>query len=427
MVICCYVPNPRLTVRKPEDGPGTEIDYNFAEAAKRLKAARGIKQLGSLPAIFLIGDAGSAKTSLIAKSGLEPELLAGHAYQDYVVAPTRTVNLWFARNTLFIDPAGNVISDSGTRKKLFKKFLPVRLNAILAAKSPASRAVVFTVDCDTFLQSGGAEALAAKAREFHSILGELSRELGSGFPVYVLFTKADKIAYFQDFVETFTESEASEIFGVTLPMYRDQREGVYAEQQMRRLTDAFQQLYYSLCDKRPAYLAREHDAAKLPNVYEFPREFAKLRPLLVQFLIDLGRPSQLGVSPFLRGFYFTGVRPVTVTDLAPAAAHAPVAAEQPYDAGATRIFNPRASGAGLAGDDATRTRHAKASTVGLPHASFFGRDLVGSAGHHRCAEQREGQSCAARVADCRLRTGAFDGGVVDCFLQQQSRPDSRCG
>ncbi|MBV9157349.1 MAG: hypothetical protein JO097_13880 [Acidobacteriaceae bacterium] len=329
-----------------QSGASAEIEYNFAEALKRMRAARGVKQLGTLPAVFLIGDSGSAKTSVLAKSGIEPELLAGHAYQEHVIAPTRTVNLWFARETLFIDPAGNVIGDPAARKKLVAKFPAVRINAIMAAKTPPARTVVFTVDCETFLQAGGAEALAAKARQFQTILSELSQQLGSSFPVYVLFTKTDKIPYFRDFVENFTEAEASEIFGVTLPLQTDQGRGVYAEQQTRRLTEAFQDLYYSLCDKRPNYLAREHDAPKLPNIYEFPREFAKLRPLLVQFLVDLCRPSQLGTTPFLRGFYFTGVRPVTMTDLAPAV-QVPEVEEQSFDAGATRIFTSRAGRSAL--------------------------------------------------------------------------------
>jgi type VI secretion system protein ImpL len=327
-------------------GSVAEIDYHYKEAAKRMQAAKGIKQLGSLPAVFVLGETGAAKTSTIAKSGLEPELLAGHAYQDYVIAPTRTLNLWFARNTIFIDPSGNVIADAGIRKRLFRKFLPVRLNAVMAAKLPPSRSVVLTVDCDTFLQSGGAEALTAKARQFHSILTELSQELGSSFPVYVLFTKADKIAYFRDFVTTFTEDEAADVFGVTLPMRAGLSQGVYSEQQTRRLTDAFQDLYYSLCDKRTVYLSRENDATKLPNVYEFPREFGKFRSLLVQFLVDLCRPSQLGTSPFLRGFYFTGIRPVTVTDLAPTQQVSAIE-EQGFDPGATRLFGPRAQNAAL--------------------------------------------------------------------------------
>lgn len=325
-----------------------EIDFAFNEASKRMRAARGIKQLGSMPAIFVIGDPGSSKTSVIAKSGLEPELLAGHAYDNYVVAPTRTLNLWFAQNTLFIDPAGHIVGDPPSRRKLFRKFLPVRLNAVMAGQLPPARSVVFTVDSDIFLQAGAAEALAVKARQFQAVLTELAQILGSSFPVYVLFTKADKIGYFRDYVENLNDAEASEVFGVTLPLEDLHSQGVYVEQQNRRLTDAFQELYRSLCDKRPVYLVREHDPAKLPNVYEFPREFGKLRTLLVQFLVDLCRPSQLGTSPFLRGFYFTGIRPVTVTDLAPAAAQLAAHEEQPIDAGATRIFNPRSQGAPMA-------------------------------------------------------------------------------
>ncbi len=314
-----------------------ELDHNFAEASRRIQAATGNKRLESLPAVFILGDSGAAKTSIVAKSGLEPELLAGQAFQDATVAPTRGVILWYARNCLFIDPSGAVLADAATRRKLFKKLPPVRMNAVLAAKVPATRAVLFTVDCETFLQTGGAEALAAKARQFQGVLNELSQELGSSFPVYVLFTKADKIPYFRDFVENLTEAEASEILGVTLPLLADTGQGVYAEQQTRHLSEAFQDLYYSLADKRRAYLGREHDPARLPNIYEFPREFAKLRSLLVQFLVDICRPSQLGTSPFLRGFYFTGVRPVSVADLTPAAQ---VVADdhQDFDVGATRIF-----------------------------------------------------------------------------------------
>ncbi|MGH6878204.1 MAG: hypothetical protein ACREHV_12640, partial [Rhizomicrobium sp.] len=109
----------------------SDIDYVFAEAAKRLQSA-GIRQIGALPAIFLLGDSGAAKTTIVAHSGLEPELLAGHAYQDNLIAPTRGLNLWYARNTLFVDPGGAILADPAARRKLFRKFLPVRLNAVVA-------------------------------------------------------------------------------------------------------------------------------------------------------------------------------------------------------------------------------------------------------------------------------------------------------
>jgi type VI secretion system protein ImpL len=319
----------------------TEIEFSFSEASKHLLTV-GVKNINALPSVFILGDPGTAKTSSIAKSGLEPDLLAGYAYEDYVIAPTRALNVWYARQTLYIDPAGAVISEPSVRKKLFEKFAPVRFKSVLGGKQPPPRSVVFTIDCETFLQHGSGDALAAKARQFQSILSELSQELGANFPVYVLFTKADRINYFRDFVSNFTEAEIAEIFGKTLPLQTATVRGIYAETETKRLTEAFQDLYHNLCERRTEQLSREHNPAQLPNIYEFPREFAKLRPLLVQFLVDLCRPTQLRTSPFLRGFYFTGVRPISVPDLAPASA-APVP-DEPYDSGATRIFNPRSSG-----------------------------------------------------------------------------------
>ncbi|HEX4809367.1 MAG TPA: type VI secretion protein IcmF/TssM N-terminal domain-containing protein [Bryobacteraceae bacterium] len=320
----------------------TEIEYSFSEASKHLLTV-GVKNINTLPSVFILGDTGTAKTSAIAKSGLEPDLLAGYAYEDYVIAPTRALNVWYARQTLYIDPAGAVISEPSVRKKLFQKFAPVRFKSVLGGKQPPPRSVVFTIDCEIFLQHGSGDALAAKARQFQAILSELSQELGANFPVYVLFTKADRINYFREYVSNFTEAEVTEIFGKTLPLQTATVRGIYAEQETKRLTEAFQELYFSLCDRRPEQLSREHNPTQLPNIYEFPREFAKLRPLLVQFLVDLCRPTQLRTSPFLRGFYFTGIRPVSVPDLAPAAV-APIP-DEPYDAGATRIFNPRSAGA----------------------------------------------------------------------------------
>src|SRR5262249_55588164 len=76
-------------------------------------------------------------------------------------------------------------------------------------------------------------------------------------------------------------------------------------------------------------------------VYEFPREFAKLGNLVVKFLVDVCRPSQLRVAPFVRGFYFCGVRAVIQDDHIGAPAPPPV--NQPvrdFDGGATRFFRP---------------------------------------------------------------------------------------
>src|SRR5437870_4322058 len=56
-----------------------EIDVLMRDAEARLAAARVAKgtRIGNFPLIFVMGEAGSAKTSILVNSGLEPELLAG--------------------------------------------------------------------------------------------------------------------------------------------------------------------------------------------------------------------------------------------------------------------------------------------------------------------------------------------------------------
>ena len=147
--------------------------------------------------------------------------------------------------------------------------------------------------------------------------------MGSPLPVYVLFTKADRLPFFTEFVRNLTNDEAAQVLGVTLPMLESRNQGVYGEEETARLTGNFERLFRSLADARPEFLSRETDAAKLPASYEFPREFRKLRPAIVQFLVDLCRPSQLAVGPFLRGFYFTGVRPIIINEAAPVQAAQP--------------------------------------------------------------------------------------------------------
>src|SRR5262249_10506782 len=146
----------------------------------------------------------------------------------------------------------------------------------------------------------------AAARKFHSRLQEVSRLLSISFPVYVLFTKLDRIPFFAEYTQNLTKDEASEVLGATLGVRPVQSAGIYAEEESRRLTKVFDELFCSLAEKRLDFLAREDRPDKQPAIYEFPRELRKVRTLVAEFLVQLARPSHLQVNPFLRGFYFSG-------------------------------------------------------------------------------------------------------------------------
>ncbi len=322
-----------------QPGGTDDLDALVREAVRRLKHStlgRGTN-LGGLPLVFVLGDSGSTKTTVLIHSALDPELLAGQVYRDNEVLPTSSANIWYTRQAIFVDPAGSMMGQADRWRRLVRLLQPGRFSAAIGKRAQAPRAAIVCFDCETFLQTGASETAVSAARRLSVRLQEVSQLLGISFPVYVLFTKLDRISFFTDFVRGMSKDEAAEVLGATLPL-RSLSAGVYADEETKRLTKAFDEIFYSLAERRILLLPREHEGNKLPAIYEFPRELRKLRTLLVQFLVDLARPSHLGTNPFLRGFYFTGVRPVVVDDVAAARAVPVEVAEAAFDAGATQIF-----------------------------------------------------------------------------------------
>ncbi|MBS1833458.1 MAG: hypothetical protein JST65_12115 [Acidobacteria bacterium] len=289
------------------------IDQLIAEADARVAQGTQGAKLANLPLVFVVGDQSSAKTSALVYSGIEPELLSGAVYgEGNAVAATQHLNVWFARGSTFVEASGRVFADPGKWKGLVKRLKPGNWKSLVGSGEQAPRGVVLCYDVESFTRPGAAEQIATASRYIQARLTDISDGLGISFPVYVLFTRADRLPFFQEYVRNLNNEEATQVFGTTLPI-RDIQNGVYAEEETRRLNRGFDDLFYSLADKRCLLLPRDGDALKTPQPYEFPREFRKLRASLVQFMVDCCRPSQLKASPFLRGFYFSGVRPITVS------------------------------------------------------------------------------------------------------------------
>ena len=309
------------TSSSPDGAPGAEVAEDILlilrEAEVRLASSsqlpRGTR-LSSLPVIFLVGDSSAGKTCVATQSGLEPELLSGQVYQEGSVAPTRLANLWFARKAVFVEVGGKTLGDANLWTHLLHRLAPSKLGSIFSGKPAAPRAAVVCYDSEKLAKAGGPEEITAQSRAIRARLEQISQTLGINFPVYVLFTHADRFPFFDDFFRNLSDSEVTQILGVTLPPLPVSATGVYAEQETKRLTGAFNSMFYSLAECRPGLLYRERNAEKLPGIYEFPRELQKRITIATQFLVDLCRPSHLRRSPFLRGFYFTGIRQVEVAN-----------------------------------------------------------------------------------------------------------------
>jgi len=309
-------------------GDAEQLKVLLRQAEQKLTMGKQ-GSLRSLPIVFVMGELNSAKTSSIIHSGLEPELIAGHVLRDSDVVPTTTINVWFARKTVFIEAGGKLAANSQLWGQVLRQTRPKRISAAMGKGQQAPRAALVCLDC---------ERLAASQTSVQNLanrLKEMARSLGAPFPVYVLFTKLDRLPHFAEFVGNLAAEESAQILGATLP--RANGHGVFAEEESRRLATAFDQIAYSLAEKRLDFLSRETQAEKVGGVYEFPRELRKSRNQVVQLLVDLSRPTQLSANPFLRGFYFSGVRAIVINEAVSVPAMARTGAAP--GSGATRMFN----------------------------------------------------------------------------------------
>ncbi len=297
-----------------EEGTGTgdEIDVLMGKAQVRLGGLQpGQTSFSDWPALLVIGEGGSAKTSVVLQCGLDPQLLAGQTVQNNIPVPTHTLNLWLAQPFVVAEAGAPLLREPPRWAHLIRQFSPTETQLLGKGNLPP-RLVLLCIDCEKFLAPGAAEALGTSIEHWRARLRETSQLLGINVPVYVLFTRADRLQFFQDFVAPMTNEEAAQVFGASLPTAVYTAD-TYTEQKTAAISSAFDNLLQGLADWRVTLLGRRLDSPQAPPIYEFPREFKKLRATLVPLLVDICKPSQARTGPFLRGFYFAGVRPLLVS------------------------------------------------------------------------------------------------------------------
>jgi type VI secretion system protein ImpL len=326
-------------------GPDTPDAINLstllrdADARIRQAGRAGAKSLAALPLIYVVGDENSAKTQTVLQSGLDPELLAGNVYRDGVIVPTQLANVWLAGNYVLVEAGGALLRQPPLWVRLLKATIPARLGSVFGDSRLPARSVVVCVSIERILAPNTSEQIRALAQNLNERLRQLSQTLGISLPVYVLFTKLDNVTPFAEYVSRLSEEEVKLPIG-TLLSSLDSGSGLYMEQASALISARFDQLLYALSEFRLDILSRGGELQDLARAYEFPRDLRKLRAGIVSFLAEVARPSQIGVNPFLRGFFFAGMRAHVVEDVLDIGPAQPQqAAAAPINAGATRIFS----------------------------------------------------------------------------------------
>src|SRR3954462_977765 len=314
-------------MRGPNAAYFLEIQKLLGEAEGKLKVSN-TAGIAKLPLVYVLGESNTAKTTTIQHGGLHPELLAGEPERDNQIAPTPTINVWGAQEAVFIETGGKVSTDS----QLWKYLLQRTQAAALFSSGQPPRALVVCCDCERLKTKDSA---IATGRRLSERLRDVEETLGSSLPGYVGFTKLGQGPHFAEVARALSQEKSPQVLCVTLAREKV-GEALFVGDEEAIVAKAFDQLTLSLADKRLEFLRRELHPEKLPSLYEFPREIRKLRVAVAHFLVELTRPVNPTVACFLRGFYFSGVRAVLISETV---SPPKVSAAAASVAAATRMFN----------------------------------------------------------------------------------------
>ena len=268
--------------------------------ARRPRWGRRGRHLYQLPWYLFIGPPGSGKTTALMHSGLHFPL-AGRDGQAALagVGGTRNCQWWFTDQAVMIDTAGRYTTQDSDRAvdadewqgflQLLKRYRP---------RQPIN-GVLLTVSAADLMQQDRSE-LERHAAAVRARLDELGTTLGVSFPVYLLVTKCDLLAGFTEFFDDLDQDRREQVWGVTFDF--DPQHPRTGE---APLEDELVRLGERLHARVNARLHAERSPNRRAPIFNFPSQFALLRPALVDYVRQALGPSALVAMPLLRGVYFT--------------------------------------------------------------------------------------------------------------------------
>jgi type VI secretion system protein ImpL len=282
------------------------LNERFTQALDVLKKSSGKGSgkgalLYQLPWYIFIGAPGSGKTTALMNAGLTfplAEKMGGASVRG--VGGTRNCDWWFTDEAVLIDTAGRYTtqeSNSQVDASAWDGFL-----ALLRKSRPRRpiNGVLLTVNIQDLLQQTPVERKdhAAKLR---ARIQELTEKLGVRAPVYVLVTKADLIAGFNESFGALSKEERNQVWGFTFPYAPTS-----SDDPLVNFGSEFLALEKRLRDRVVPLMDAEHEVLKRAAIFNFPQQFAGIRGLLGGFLEQVfSAGGSVEERPLLRGVYFT--------------------------------------------------------------------------------------------------------------------------
>jgi len=281
------------------------IQARFKQAAADLEDARfpcpdgRQRAVDELPWYVMIGAPGSGKTTALLNSGLRFPLYTKDSGASVAgVGGTRNCDWWFADEAVLLDTAGRYTMQQSDRKAdaaawhgflaLLKKSRPDR---------PLNGALVTVSVLDLMLWSK--KERARFAAHVRMRLSEMYAALNQRFPIYVLVTKMDLLAGFNEFFGDFDHTARMQVWGTSFDL------GIDPALLASPYATDFTALEQRLGAEMLARLDEEPDLQRRAAIYRFPQQFHGVGPLVGEF-VALAFGTQVNHRTLqLRGVYFT--------------------------------------------------------------------------------------------------------------------------
>lgn len=252
--------------------------------------------LYSLPWYMIIGPPGAGKTTLLVNSGLQFPLAEKMGLSKLQgVGGTRFCDWWFTDEAVILDTAGRYTtqdSDEQVDNAAWLGFLAMLCKN--RRRRPINGIVVAISIDDVARQSEVDRERTATA--IRQRIQELYEQLGVRFPIYVMFTKCDLLSGFMEFHGELDRNQREQVWGATFALNADPLQSMEGELRLLQ-----QQLQSRLVQR----LQQERDPQRRNLIYNFPSLFNAARPLVMDFMQRVFKPSRYTIAPFLRGVYFT--------------------------------------------------------------------------------------------------------------------------
>jgi type VI secretion system protein ImpL len=280
----------------------------LGESARQSGKASWLKRgqfLYELPWYMFVGLPGSGKTTALLNSGLTFPL-AGKMGQASVrgVGGTRNCEWWFTDEAVLIDTAGRYTSqdsDAATDAAAWETFL-----ALLRKSRPRQplNGVLLTINIEDLLRQAPADR-KEHALKLRTRLQELQQRLGVRPPVYVMVTKCDLIAGFNETFGELGREDREQVWGFSFPHDPNDPEAANATP-LQNFSSEFSALGKRLRDTLIERMQAEPDVLRRSAIFAFPQQFEGLKGLLGGFLEQVFEGGAgLEERAFVRGIYFT--------------------------------------------------------------------------------------------------------------------------